>query len=126
MSRAAAVTPTRPRWRARLHEVIFEADTAAGRAFDVALLVAIAVSVAAVLLESMADVRVQYGPALHVAEWDLLEYSAVPIPEHPGALTVALQKGLVRDTALRDWLALLPDERGGHLWRAFDVMSELI
>ena len=71
MSRAAAVTPTRPRWRARLHEVIFEADTAAGRAFDVALLVAIAVSVAAVLLESMADVRVQYGPALHVAEWAL-------------------------------------------------------
>jgi hypothetical protein len=25
---------TRSRWRARLHEVIFEADTPAGRAFD--------------------------------------------------------------------------------------------
>ena len=64
--------------------------------------------------------------ALHVAEWDLLEYSAVPIPENPGALTVALQKGLVRDCTLRDWLKLVPDDRGGQFWRAFDVMSELV
>ena len=27
----------RPRWRARLHEIIFEADTRRGRAFDVGL-----------------------------------------------------------------------------------------
>ena len=67
------------------------------------------------------------GPAsLHVAEWDLLEYSAVPIPENPGALTVALQKGLVRDVTLRDWLALVPDDAGGRWFRAFDVMSELL
>ena len=64
--------------------------------------------------------------SLHVAEWDLLEYSAVPIPENPGALTVALQKGLVRDVTLRDWLMLVPDDCGGRFWRAFDVMSELI
>jgi phage head maturation protease len=64
--------------------------------------------------------------SLHVAEWDLLEYSAVPIPENPGALTVALQKGLVRDVTLLDWLKLVPDDRGGQFWRAFDVMSELV
>ena len=64
--------------------------------------------------------------SLYVAEWDLLEYSAVPIPENPGALTVALEKGLVRDVTLREWLALVPDERGGKVFRAFDVMSELI
>jgi phage head maturation protease len=64
--------------------------------------------------------------ALFVAEWDLLEYSAVPIPENPGALTVALQKGLVRDDALRNWLKLVPDDPGGRLVRAFDVMSELV
>jgi phage head maturation protease len=64
--------------------------------------------------------------SLHVAEWDLLEYSAVPIPENPGALTVALQKGLVRDVTLRDWLTLIPDDRGAQFWRAFDVMSELM
>jgi phage head maturation protease len=66
------------------------------------------------------------GASLHIAEWDLLEYSAVPIPENPGALTVALQKGLVRDCTLRDWLKLVPDDRGGQFWRAFDVMSELV
>jgi phage head maturation protease len=64
--------------------------------------------------------------ALHVSEWDLLEYSAVPIPENPGALTVALQKGLVRDVTLRDWLALVPDDRGGQWFRAFDVLSDLV
>ena len=55
--------------------------------------------------------------ALRVDEWDLLEYSAVPIPENPGALTVALQKGLVRDPTLRDWLRLVHDDRGGK-WSA--------
>ena len=64
--------------------------------------------------------------ALHVAEWDLLEYSAVPIPENPGALTVALQKGLVRDDALRDWLKLIPDDRGGRFWSAGGVRRELV
>jgi voltage-gated potassium channel len=59
----------RPRWRARLHEVIFEADTPAGRAFDIALLIAILVSVVAVMLESVADIRRQYGDVLRALEW---------------------------------------------------------
>lgn len=54
---------------------------------------------------------------LRIEAWDLLEYSAVPIPENPGALTVALQKGLVHDGALRAWLARVPDDPGGHWWR---------
>jgi voltage-gated potassium channel len=56
-------------WRHRLHEIIFEADTPAGRAFDVALLVVILLSVLAVLLESVPDVRQTYGRTLHVVEW---------------------------------------------------------
>ncbi len=63
---------------------------------------------------------------LRVEEWDLLEYSAVPIPENPGALTVALQKGLVRDGTLRDWLAQVPDDRGGKWWPACDVLAALV
>ncbi len=64
---------------------------------------------------------------LRVEEWDLLEYSAVPIPENPGALTIALQKGLVRDLPLREWLKrAVPDDAGGRLWRAHDVMGELV
>ena len=56
-------------WRRRLHEIIFEADTPAGRAFDVALLVVILLSVLAVLLESVPHVRQAYGGTLHVVEW---------------------------------------------------------
>jgi voltage-gated potassium channel len=56
-------------WRQRTHEVIFEADTPAGKAFDVALLVAIVVSVIAVLLESVAEIRAQYGDVLRAVEW---------------------------------------------------------
>ena len=51
-----------PRWRQRLHEVIFESDTRAGRAFDLALLVAIVASVLAVVLESVPDVSEHDAP----------------------------------------------------------------
>ena len=37
-------------------------------------------------------------------EWDLLEYSAVPIPENPQALTLAIRKGMIHDADLRHWL----------------------
>jgi voltage-gated potassium channel len=52
-----------------LHEVIFEADTPAGRGFDVGLLIAILVSVVAVVLESVADLRREYGVVLRTVEW---------------------------------------------------------
>ncbi len=55
--------------RAHFHEVIFEADTPAGKAFDVVLLLLIILSVIAVLLESVASIRSQYGPWLRAFEW---------------------------------------------------------
>ncbi len=55
--------------RHRMHEIIFEADTPAGRAFDIALLLAIVLSVVAVLLESVPAIRAQHGPALRAVEW---------------------------------------------------------
>jgi len=55
--------------RERLHEIIFEADTPAGKAFDVALLVSIVLSVAAVILESVEPVAQRFGTILRVAEW---------------------------------------------------------
>jgi voltage-gated potassium channel len=63
--------PARSRWRQRLHEVVFESDTPAGRAFDLTLLVAILVSVLAVMLESVAGIRREHGTALRVVEWTL-------------------------------------------------------
>ncbi|AGC46799.1 cation channel family protein [Myxococcus stipitatus DSM 14675] len=68
MSRPSEQSPAGG-FRARLHTVIFEADTPAGKAFDVALLWVIVFSVAAVMLESVASVRVRYATALSVAEW---------------------------------------------------------
>jgi len=55
--------------RARLHEIIFEADTRAGRIFDLALIWSILLSVAVVMLDSVAAVRVRHGAALAAAEW---------------------------------------------------------
>src|SRR3712207_9447459 len=57
------------RWRGRLHEVIYEAETPAGRAFDVALIWLILLSVAAVMLESVRSVRAEYGALLYTVEW---------------------------------------------------------
>jgi len=56
-------------WRRRLHEVVFEAETPAGRVFDFALLALILASVAAVLAESIPSVRASYGERLHRLEW---------------------------------------------------------
>lgn len=62
-------TPLAPTQRAKLHEIIFEADTPGGKAFDVALLVFILASVVAVMLDSVSSVRQEYGAALRVFEW---------------------------------------------------------
>jgi voltage-gated potassium channel len=56
-------------WREHLHEVIFEADTLAGRLFDVALLVLIVVSIVVVCLDSVAPLRDRFGRQLRLAEW---------------------------------------------------------
>jgi voltage-gated potassium channel len=66
-----ATEANRPRrgWQNRLHTVIFEADTPAGRAFDVALILCILASVAAVMLESVPSVRARHGATLDALEW---------------------------------------------------------
>jgi len=56
-------------WRRRLHTVIFGTETSAGKAFDVALLLAIVISVLAVLLESVSGIRQEWGPLLRALEW---------------------------------------------------------
>ena len=56
-------------WRLLLHEVIFEADTPAGKFFDVALILAIILSIIAVMFESVAEIRNEHGQLLNVIEW---------------------------------------------------------
>jgi voltage-gated potassium channel len=56
-------------WRARLHEVIYETDTPAGRFFDASLIAAIVLSVILVMLDSVSWINEDYGRALYSAEW---------------------------------------------------------
>ncbi len=65
----AAGAGGRDGWRRRTFEIIFEADTGAGKAFDVALIAVIVISVVAVVLESVASIRAAWGGALRALEW---------------------------------------------------------
>lgn len=67
----ARMTSSRPAAgpRARLHEIVFEADTLGGKLFDVGLLVAIVASVLAVMLDSVPSIHRDHGDALRVIEW---------------------------------------------------------
>ena len=56
-------------WRARLHQIIFEAETPLGRMFDVVLMVCILVSVAVVMLDSVQGIRKIWGQVFWYLEW---------------------------------------------------------
>lgn len=53
----------------RLWEIVFEAETPSGKFFDVALLWLIALSVLAVMLESVDSIDAKYHETLYAAEW---------------------------------------------------------
>jgi voltage-gated potassium channel len=56
-------------WRDILFEVIFEADTPAGKWFDIVLIMSILLSVVTVMLDSVSPIRAKYGGYLYAAEW---------------------------------------------------------
>jgi voltage-gated potassium channel len=58
-----------PRLRHRLHTLIFESDTRAGRIFDTALLVMIILSILVVMLDSIDSLHTQYGDLFFALEW---------------------------------------------------------
>jgi len=55
--------------RQRIHEIIFEADTPAGKLFDVLLIVSIVVSVTVVMLDSISSLKAAYGHIFSSIEW---------------------------------------------------------
>lgn len=61
--------PPRKILRLRLHEIIFEADTPAGKLFDLLLQASIVLSVLIVMLDSVASFKQQYGGIFYAAEW---------------------------------------------------------
>lgn len=56
-------------WRRKLFGVIFESDTRAGRAFDVALLLLIVASVVVVMLDSVQSLGGRYPELFDTLEW---------------------------------------------------------
>lgn len=70
-----------PSLKHRLHEIIYEADTPAGKLFDIALLFLILFSVVLVMLESVSWIGEDYANLLYQLEWGItalfsLEYIA--------------------------------------------------
>lgn len=59
-----------PPWRHRLHEIIFEADTPAGKTFDVVLILTILASVAVVIVSTLPGARVEPYRSMYLGlEW---------------------------------------------------------
>ena len=56
-------------WRSRLHDVIYESNTPAGKAFDIGLLLMIIGSILVVMLDSIEHYHQKYGQVFFVLEW---------------------------------------------------------
>ena len=56
-------------WRLKWYTIIFEADTAAGRRFDLLLLWAIVISLLVIMFDSVQSVRTEHEAVLNAAEW---------------------------------------------------------
>ena len=56
-------------WREKVHEIIYEADTPAGKLFDVLLLIVILISILLVMLESVESIEAKYATILNILEW---------------------------------------------------------
>ena len=57
------------KFKEKLFSIVFEADTPAGKAFDVVLLIVILLSVVMVMLESIQKVNREYRELFRIAEW---------------------------------------------------------
>jgi len=55
-------------WKSKIHEVIYEADTPAGKLFDVVLLILILASILLVMLESVNEFATQHATLLNTSE----------------------------------------------------------
>lgn len=64
-----AIQSKKEDFRYRMHEIIFEADTPAGKFFDVSLLIVISLSVVVVMLDSVASYHNNYTELFNILEW---------------------------------------------------------
>ncbi|PRP97875.1 Cyclic nucleotide-gated potassium channel [Enhygromyxa salina] len=94
-------------WRARVYTVVFETDTRAGLLFDIALLVAILLSIVAISLETVTIFEARHRDTLRVLEWVLTALFTV---EYVTRLVVVREpkRYALSFMGLVDLLSLLP------------------
>lgn len=61
--------PGRAAWRDKLYQIIFEADTPAGKLFDIVLVISIIFSVLVVMLDSVAAIHHDFSAIFFWLEW---------------------------------------------------------
>ena len=61
--------PSGPSWRTRLYDIVFDSEDPAAKAFDVALILAILLSVVVVMLDSVESIADRHHDSLAVFEW---------------------------------------------------------
>ena len=94
-------------WRIWLHNTIYESNTPAGKAFDIALLLLIIASIMVVTLDSIESYHKQYGRLFYILEWAFtilftLEYMLRLISIRKPLLYVVSFLGII------DLLAIIP------------------
>lgn len=57
------------KWQKRLHEIIYEADTPAGKYFDIGLIISIVASVIVIMIDSVESIRLSHPLILNTLEW---------------------------------------------------------
>ncbi|MBU1358466.1 MAG: ion transporter [Gammaproteobacteria bacterium] len=94
-------------WRLKMYTVIFEADTRAGRIFDLALIACILASVGVVVLDSMATMHARFQ---HIFQWLEWVFTAVFTVEYVCRLLCVRHPSRYARSGfgIIDLLALLP------------------
>jgi len=64
-------------WKSRLHEIIFESNTNAGKACDIALLISILASIGVVMADSVPVLHEKYGYVFYILEWSFTIFFTV-------------------------------------------------
>ncbi|MEK9756271.1 MAG: ion transporter [Bacteroidota bacterium] len=93
--------------RQKIHDIIFEADTPAGKVFDISLIIVIIISVILVALETVGWINQQYYDILNIAEWVItilftIEYILRIVSVHHPSKYVFSFYGII------DFLAMIP------------------
>lgn len=93
--------------RQKIHDVIYEADTPAGKVFDISLIIVIIISVLLVALETVGWINQQYYDILNIAEWVItilftIEYILRIVSVHHPSKYIFSFYGII------DFLAMIP------------------